>query len=118
MPSIIADIRDAKAARDRATMTAMFGPPVYGLVDVRDRIGARGKAPGGKARAPPTAPVRPLRTMALGAPSRPKRHRRGEAEVLKASMSKDERETYQQLASEVDKPRKRLRSMSYKDLRA
>ena len=51
------------------------------------------------------------------APS-PKRCRRGEVEVLKASTSKEGRETYQLLASEADKPRKRLRSTSYRDSRA
>ena len=123
-PSITGDIRDAEAARERASMIATWGPPVYGLVDIRDRIGTRASAP-----APAPVPARaigqrhgaPLRGSSPRTPSRPRTRRRGEAEVLQANMTKGERETYGQHASTADaveEPRRRLRSTKVRNMRA
>ena len=123
-PSITGDIINAKVARElaqeRASMIKEWGPPVYGLVDIRDRIGARALVD-----APELAPAPPgvigrrrghsLRDSSSRTPSRPRPrgHRRGEVEALQANMTKGERETYRQHASTADaaeEPRRRLRS--------
>ena len=114
-PSILADIRDAEVTRERASMIARWGPPIYGLVDIRDRIGTRRNLP-------TLAPARadeehrtPIRNVHPRTRSGPRRPRRGEAEMLEASMNEGERETYQQHASTADateKPQKRLRLRS------
>ena len=119
-PSITADIREAavarKVAQEREDMIAMWGPPVYGLVDIRDRIGARANAPA------PTGRHRPsLLGLSPRTPSRPKGRRRGEVEVLRASMTEGERETYQEHASTVgavEEPRRRLRNTRVRNMRA
>lgn len=131
-PSITADIRNAAVAREvaqeRANMIEAWGPPVYGLVDIRDRVGARARI-----NAPELAPAgagaigrrqgHSLRDSASRAPSRPRPRgrRRGEVEVLQANMTKGEHETYRQHASTADaaeEPRRRLRSTRARNMRA
>ena len=74
-------------------MFAMLGSPIYRLIDVRAKASLRGR-------------VHPLCDCSVPMPQ--ERHQgQGDAgEVLKASMNKEERETYQQLASEADERRK------------
>ena len=133
-PSITADIRDAaitrEAAQERASMIETWGPPVYGLVDIRDRIGAHARARiNASERAPAPAGAigrrqgHSLRVVSSRTPSRPRPrgHRRGEAEVLQADMTKGERETYRQHASTADAaegPRRRLRSTRVQNMKA
>jgi hypothetical protein len=134
-PSIKADIRAAEGereyAREQARMTAMWGPPVYGLVDIRDRIGTRANAPLPAAQparaisrhdARPQAPSTRAPPRPRVAPSRPRRRRKREVEVLIASMNKDENEVYQQqrpsTRDAAEEPRRRLRSTRVKDMNA
>lgn len=96
-------------------MIARWGPPVYGLVDIRDRIGTRRNVPTlGPARADEEHRT-PIRNAHPSTRSGPRRPRRGEAEMLQASMNEGERETYQQhvsTANATEKPQKRLRLRS------
>ena len=100
---------------------------MYGLVDIRDRIGARARINASEQAPAPAGAIErrqghSLRDSFSRMPSRPRPRgrRKGEVEALQANMTKGERETYRQHASAADaaeEPRRRLRSARVRNMR-